>query len=105
LSGGCRVEALQRALQPAASAKPAPEPAAAAVNPAESRKAATRLLALLSDSDPGASDFIAANRAALRPLFSDDGWQPFERSVADYSFDEAHGCLEEALQSWDPVVG
>jgi len=99
------VEALQRALQPAASAGPAPGPAAAAVNPAESRKAATRLLALLSDSDPGASDFIAANRAALRPLFSDDGWQPFERSVADYSFDEAHGCLEEALQSWDPVVG
>ena len=99
------VEALRSALQPAADATPAPEPTAAAVNPAESRKAATQLLALLSDSDPGASDFIAANRVALRPLFSEDGWQQFERFVSDYSFDEAHAYLEEALQRWDPVVG
>lgn len=35
---------------------------------------------------------------------SGDGWQQFEQFVAGYSFDGAHARLEEALQSWDPVV-
>ena len=92
------VEALRGALQPAATEAPAEAPAAGSVNPAASRKAATQLLVLLSDADPGASDFIAANRAALRPMFSDDGWQQFGRLVADYSFAEAQSQLEEALR-------
>jgi two-component system, sensor histidine kinase and response regulator len=92
------VEALRGALQPAATEAPAEAPAAGSVNPVESRKAATQLLVLLSDSDPGASEFIAAKRAVLRPLFSDDGWQQLERLVADYSFDEAQSQLEEALR-------
>jgi hypothetical protein len=64
------------------------------------------LLVLLSDLDPGASDFLAANRAALHPLFDDNGWQQFERLVADYSFAEAQTRLEEVLQSGSgsPVV-
>jgi signal transduction histidine kinase/CheY-like chemotaxis protein/CHASE3 domain sensor protein len=98
------VKALRSALQPAAVASPASEVVTASVNPAESRQAATQLRALLSESDPGASDFIAANRAALRRLFDDDGWQQFERLVGDYAFDEAHAYLEEALQRWDQVA-
>jgi two-component system sensor histidine kinase/response regulator len=97
------VETLQSALPAAAGATPAPEPAAAAVNPTESRKAAAELLALLSDSDPGASGFIAAHRPVLRPLFGQDGWQQFERLVADYSFDDAYASLEEALQRFAAV--
>jgi hypothetical protein len=62
------------------------------------------LLALLSELDPAASDFLATNRAALRPLFSDDAWPQFERLLADYSFAEAQTRLEEALERWDPVV-
>jgi signal transduction histidine kinase/DNA-binding response OmpR family regulator/HPt (histidine-containing phosphotransfer) domain-containing protein/CHASE3 domain sensor protein len=98
------VGALRGALQPAPAATPAPEPAAGSVNPAESRKAAGGLLALLSASDPSASDFLASHRAALRPLFAEGTWPAFERLVADYSFDEAQTRLEEALQRWDPVV-
>jgi two-component system sensor histidine kinase/response regulator len=98
------VAALRGALQPAPAAVPAPEPAAGSVNPAESRKAAGGLLALLSESDPSASDFLASHRAALRPLFTEDTWPAFERLVADYSFDEAQTRLEEARQRWDPVV-
>jgi signal transduction histidine kinase/DNA-binding response OmpR family regulator/HPt (histidine-containing phosphotransfer) domain-containing protein/CHASE3 domain sensor protein len=92
------VEALRDVLQPGATEAPPEVPTAGPVNPAESRKAATQLLGLLSDSDPGASGFIAANRAVLRPLFSDDGWQQFERLVSDYSFAEAQSQLEEALR-------
>jgi signal transduction histidine kinase/CheY-like chemotaxis protein/CHASE3 domain sensor protein len=99
------VAALRSALQPAPAAGPAPEPAAGSVTPADSRKAAGGLLALLSESDPAASEFLASHRAALRPLFMEDTWPAFERLVADYSFDEAQTRLGEALQRWDPVVG
>jgi two-component system sensor histidine kinase/response regulator len=99
------VAALRSALQPAPAAAPTPEPATGSVNPAESRKAADGLLALLSESDPAASDFLASHRAALRPLFTEDTWPAFERLLADYSFDEAQTRLAEALQRWDPVAG
>jgi signal transduction histidine kinase/CheY-like chemotaxis protein len=98
------VAALRTALQPAPVTAPAPELDAGSVNPAESRKAAGGLLALLSESDPSASDFLASHRTALRPLFTEDTWPTFERLVADYSFDEAQTQLDSALQRWDPVV-
>ena len=43
--------------------------AGAGGDPHESREAAARLTALLAELDPGAADFVEANRAALRPLF------------------------------------
>jgi signal transduction histidine kinase/CheY-like chemotaxis protein/CHASE3 domain sensor protein len=98
------VAALRNALQSATVQASAPEPAVRSVNPVESRKAAAGLLALLSELDPAASEFLATNRAALRPLFSDDAWPQFERLLADYSFAEAQTRLEEALERWDPVV-
>ena len=92
------VAGLRAALVPAAAAAPAPEPAVAAASPAESKKAATELLALLTETDPTASDFVTANQAALRPLFPQEAWQQFERLLDNYSFEEAQAELEQALQ-------
>jgi two-component system sensor histidine kinase/response regulator len=92
------VEGLRGALVPAAAAVPAQEAPVAPANPAESREAATGLLALLAETDPTSSDFLAANQSALRPLFTQEGWQQFERLLDDYSFVEAQAQLEQALQ-------
>jgi two-component system sensor histidine kinase/response regulator len=100
---GPLIAALRNALQSSAANASAPEPASGSANPAESRKAAAGLLALLSELDPAASDFLTANRAALGPLFTDDTWPQFERLVADYSFAEAETRLEEALQHFAAV--
>ena len=72
----------------------APQTASAA----ECRKAAMELTRLLSEFDPGAADFIEANRPALRLLFAGETWPRFEDLVQGYSFAEAQAQLEEALQ-------
>jgi two-component system, sensor histidine kinase and response regulator len=64
---------------------------------AESRDAAVRLTALLSECDPGAADFVEANRAALRPLFGGGTWPEFEKLVQGYAFADAQAQLEQAL--------
>jgi signal transduction histidine kinase/DNA-binding response OmpR family regulator/HPt (histidine-containing phosphotransfer) domain-containing protein len=87
---GALVSAVPVAAAPAAAAPPA--------NAAESKKAATELLALLTETDPTASDFLAAHQSALRPLFTPEDWQQFERLLDDYSFAEAQARLEQALQ-------
>jgi len=92
------VAELRSALVPAAAAVPAQQAAVTPADPAESKKAATGLLALLTETDPTASDFLAAHQPALRPLFTQDGWQQFERLLDDYSFAEAQARLEQALQ-------
>jgi len=92
------VAELRAALVPEAGAVPAQQAVVGSVDPAESKKAATGLLALLTETDPTASDFLAANQSALRPLFTHDGWQQFERLLDDYSFAEAQARLEQALQ-------
>jgi hypothetical protein len=90
---------LQAALEPAANAQPAATPPAA-VDPAKSRDAATQLLKLFSESDPGAADFIEANQAALRPLFAGDAWSQFEKLVQGYAFADAQAQLEQAMKSF-----
>jgi hypothetical protein len=82
---------------------PAPEArkqavASAPIDPAQSREAVAELLRLLSESDPGATDLVETNSAALRPLFADDAWSQFEKLVRDYSFAAAHARLEQALE-------
>ncbi len=77
---------------------PAPDASPATVDAAQSREAALRLASLLSDSDPGAADFIEANPAALRALFSAGAWTRFEELVRNYSFAEAQAQLEDALK-------
>jgi two-component system sensor histidine kinase/response regulator len=79
----------------------APPAATPAGNPAESRAAAGRLIALLSESDPGAADFVEANQAALYSLFSDEAWTRFTSLVQDYAFGDAQAQLEQALNSVD----
>jgi signal transduction histidine kinase/CheY-like chemotaxis protein/HPt (histidine-containing phosphotransfer) domain-containing protein/HAMP domain-containing protein len=65
---------------------------------AGSRDAAVQLTALLTECDPGASDFVEANRAALRPLFGGT-WPEFEKLVQDYAFADAQARLEHALDA------
>jgi signal transduction histidine kinase/CheY-like chemotaxis protein/CHASE3 domain sensor protein len=77
----------------------APVQPAAPANPARSREAAAQLSALLSDSDPTAGTFIAANRGALSPLFDEAGWSAFEALVQGYAFADAQARLAHALDS------
>jgi two-component system sensor histidine kinase/response regulator len=69
------------------------------VDPAQTREAAVQLTKLLSESDPGAADFITANRTVLQPLFNDGTWAKFEQLVQGYSFGDAQTHLEQALKS------
>jgi signal transduction histidine kinase/CheY-like chemotaxis protein len=92
------VEALSAAFSPIAAESQA-EPTGPAPAPAESREAAIRLTALLSECDPGAADFVEANRAALRPLFGGETWPEFERLVQGYAFGDAQARLEQALNT------
>ena len=66
-----------------------------AVSPDQAREAAAQLAKLLSESDPGATDFIEANRPALQLLFAGETWVPFEKLVQSYAFDEAQTQLEQ----------
>jgi CheY-like chemotaxis protein len=83
----------------AQESSPAPErsTSAAPVDAAGSREAAARLVALLSELDPGAADFVETHRATLRPLFDDGAWGEFEAFVQGYAFADAQARLEEAL--------
>jgi two-component system sensor histidine kinase/response regulator len=89
-------------LSPTAEA-PSPAPAAAPVNPAQSRHAAMQLAKLLAEFDPRAADFIETNRAVLHPLFPAGTWSQFEGLVQGYSFAEAQARLEQALKA-GPVI-
>ena len=85
----------------AGSDSEAPQPAAATpANPPQSLNAAARLTALLSDFDPGATDFLEANHAALRPLFGTGEWTQFEELVQKYDFAEAQVQLQRAVDSF-----
>ena len=89
---------LKSALGSSASEAVAPA-SATSVDPAQAREAAAQLAKLLSEFDPGAADFIAANQAALSPLFADGTWAEFEKHVQNYSFAEAQTQLEAALNN------
>jgi signal transduction histidine kinase/DNA-binding response OmpR family regulator/HPt (histidine-containing phosphotransfer) domain-containing protein len=68
------------------------------VDPADSRQAATRLIGLLSEFDPGAAELVETQQAVLRPLFTSDAWTQFQALVQNYAFAEAQAQLERALQ-------
>jgi PAS domain S-box-containing protein len=88
---------LQAALVSPASVASAPTATLATVNPAQSREAAAKLIKLLSEFDPGAADFVEANRAALYPLFGTEAWVQFEKLVQGYAFADAQTQLEQAM--------
>jgi two-component system sensor histidine kinase/response regulator len=83
---------------------PSPEPTTPVetvhlpADPAQTRAAAAELARLLSEFDPGAGEFIAANRSALNPLFPGPAWSEFEKLVEAYAFDDAQSRLDEALK-------
>jgi two-component system sensor histidine kinase/response regulator len=93
------VMALRATLETTASEPPAPSPAGGPVDPARSRDAALELSRLLSESDPGAADFVEANHAVLQPLFGGGNWPAFEKLVQDYAFADAQEQLEQAIRS------
>jgi hypothetical protein len=64
----------------------------------QSREAGNKLAKLLSEFDPGATDFIEVHQASLRPLLAGDAWPQFEKLVQSYSFADAQSRLEEALK-------
>jgi HPt (histidine-containing phosphotransfer) domain-containing protein len=76
---------------------PPATPPASAAGPAQVRAAAAQLTKLLSEFDPGAAEFIEANQATLRSLFSGDTWPQFEKRVQNYAFTEAQAQLEQAM--------
>jgi signal transduction histidine kinase/DNA-binding response OmpR family regulator/HPt (histidine-containing phosphotransfer) domain-containing protein len=78
-----------------------PEPAAppSPVDPALVRAAAAQLSKLLSEFDAGAAEFVEANQAVLRSLFSGDTWPQFETLAQNYAFAEAQARLEQALRN------
>ena len=84
---------------PGPASPEAPEPVVAAVDFEGLRAAVAQLRALLSDSDPGAGDFVDANRDALRPLFEAGRWPEFENLVHGYAFAEAQAQLDRAVET------
>ncbi len=82
------------------AAKPTTATPAPMVDPAKSRETAVQLSKLLSEFDPGAADFIEANRVALQPLFQDGPWAEFEKLVQGYSFADAQMQLEQRLKTF-----
>ena len=97
------VTQLRVALSALPAEPPAPPTDLSAASPAQSQAAAERLAKLLSEFDPGAADFIEANREALRPLFAVDAWPQFEKLVQGYSFAEAQAQLNETLKQFSPA--
>ena len=82
-----------------AGAQPVVAAPATMVDPAKAREAAAQLGKLLSEFDPGATDFIEANHVALQALFNDGTWMEFEKLVQGYSFADAQAQLEQALKN------
>ncbi|HEY5911096.1 MAG TPA: response regulator [Verrucomicrobiae bacterium] len=84
-------------VQPEPGSDPVTSPVSA-VDLTVARAAATQLTKLLSNSDPGAGEFVETNQAALRSLFASDSWPEFLKLVQGYSFAEAQARLEQATQ-------
>lgn len=87
------LEGLRKFLPAPESPAPPPE-SHTAVDPAETSAAADQLAKLLSDFDSSASEFIAANRPALSPLFRGSGLVEFEKLVENYDFAGAEALLK-----------
>ena len=94
---------LRETLSSVAPESSAPSTSSSTVNPTQSRESAMQLTRLLSESDPGATDFIEANVATLRPLFAGETWTQFEKLVQSYSFADAQTQLEQALKQFPPA--
>jgi two-component system sensor histidine kinase/response regulator len=98
------VAQLVGALPSTVPGSPAPDTAPSPpVDPAQARAAAAQLAILLSEFDPDGAEFIEANQAALRSLFSGDTWLLFEKLVQNYAFAEAQAQLEQALKQLPAV--
>ena len=91
------LEALVRGLR--AALPPEADVAEAPADPARGRAAAAELRRLLGEFDPGAADYLEANRPHLRGLMPAGPWKEFERQVRNYAFDEAKALLDGAMKT------
>jgi CheY-like chemotaxis protein len=80
---------------PATSVQPSP----AVVDPARIRETAGRLHGLLSEFDPGATDYLEENQTSLQALFPAEAWGKFEALVQGYAFADAQAQLDVALKA------
>jgi CheY-like chemotaxis protein len=92
------IEPLAAALGPKPAAAPKPR-AVASIDPDAAMAAAGPLRTLLSQFDVGAMDWLRENEPSLRPLFSEQEYDEFERSVDTYAFGDAQIMLERALEA------
>jgi len=92
------IASLRTALPSLAFEIPASNVATAPPDPAQFKGAFAQLAKLLSEFDPGAVDFIEANRETIRPFFTGESWSEFEKLVQNYSFTEAHSQLQQVLK-------
>ena len=93
------VTELRTALKATADESPAQPETPPPADAAQSREAAAHLTVMLSEGDPGAADFVEANRAVLRPVVGAETWPEFEKLVQRYAFAEAQAHLDKALKS------
>jgi hypothetical protein len=75
--------------------KAAPIPA---LNPPVFKKAANVMALLLAESDPGAKECFTDNRKALRPAFTPEGFEEFEKHVKAFDFHEALELIKKAAR-------
>jgi hypothetical protein len=78
---------------PAMSAAHPAKPAAP-LNPARARPIVAQMLQQLWVCDISAVETLEANRTTLSLLFSNGGFERFEREVRTYAFGEAHASLK-----------
>ena len=71
----------------------------APVDPAKVLAAGERMLALLSEFDPGVEGVMKECRTELRGLFSREAWAELEKLVGEYAFEDAERKMKEALNN------
>jgi two-component system sensor histidine kinase/response regulator len=84
------------ALADALGAQPSSAAAGGDLDTAAAAAHGARIAALLADSDGEAVDYLMANDAAIRPIFTGGGYAAFEKSVAGFDFEAALGSLRQA---------
>jgi len=89
---------IRRTLGPAAPRTPPQESALPIADPEQSREAAAHLNSLLGQFDPGAADFIEANKSYLRPLFTSEEWRQLIMHAESYSFEQCQSVLERVVR-------
>ncbi|MHB9006384.1 MAG: response regulator [Limisphaerales bacterium] len=91
------LDRLRLALGEAPSAVPAPD-SVAIVDAATRRETAARMLRLLAEFDPAATDCLDDDEPVFRAMMDAEGFARFKQHVEGYAFAEARTLLEQAVK-------